>query len=283
MWGSRKNAGAGGGRVPPAGLTPRRPGPGSARGRGSPRHRAVPGVDPHCPRAGRDSLLSRVLMCFAKGLWRFCPLARRHNWNCHVLSSRAAAHPVQGVWSYESMSIWRTSSATLVTCVKYASVCVSPGGRRPGGGTSHSHAWPGYDIHCESPGVPDPLPPPRASAIPTFNVCMCMSMCTRRVYSVFNFPGHHYFIPGLMTGLRLSSFTMAEIGEGSLSPRGTKEAPAAGWMRRAGPQGCAPLFSSAITYSARRALAAGIRRSTCSAAEALSIYLSIYLSRPSIS
>ena len=144
---SRKPEGGGGGREPTGarGLTPRRPGPGSARGRGSPRHRAVPGVDPHCPRAGRDSLLSRVLMCFAKGLWRFCPLARRHNWNCHVLSSRAAAHPVQGVWSYESMSIWRTSSATLVTCVKYAIVCVSPGGRRPGGGTSHSHAWPGYD------------------------------------------------------------------------------------------------------------------------------------------
>ena len=33
-------------------------------------------------------------------------------------------------------------------------------------------------------------------------------------------------------------------------------------------QGCAPLFRSAITFSARRALAAGIRRSTCSAAEA---------------
>ena len=32
-------------------------------------------------------------------------------------------------------------------------------------------------------------------------------------------------------------------------------------------QGCAPLFRSAITFSARRALAAGIRRSTCSAAE----------------
>ena len=34
-------------------------------------------------------------------------------------------------------------------------------------------------------------------------------------------------------------------------------------------QGCAPLFRSAITFSARRALAAGIRRSTCSAAEAV--------------
>jgi hypothetical protein len=36
-------------------------------------------------------------------------------------------------------------------------------------------------------------------------------------------------------------------------------------------QGCAPLaplFRSAITFSARRALAAGIRRSTCSGAEA---------------
>jgi hypothetical protein len=33
-------------------------------------------------------------------------------------------------------------------------------------------------------------------------------------------------------------------------------------------QGCAPLLSSAITFSARRALAAGIRRSTCSGAEA---------------
>ena len=31
-------------------------------------------------------------------------------------------------------------------------------------------------------------------------------------------------------------------------------------------QGCAPLLRSAITFSARRALAAGIRRSTCSAA-----------------
>ena len=34
-------------------------------------------------------------------------------------------------------------------------------------------------------------------------------------------------------------------------------------------QGCAPLFRSAITFSARRALAAGIRRSTCSTAEAV--------------
>ena len=33
-------------------------------------------------------------------------------------------------------------------------------------------------------------------------------------------------------------------------------------------QGCAPLLRSAIAFSARRALAAGIRRSTCSAAEA---------------
>ena len=33
-------------------------------------------------------------------------------------------------------------------------------------------------------------------------------------------------------------------------------------------QGCAPLFRSAITFAARRALAAGIRRSTCTAAEA---------------
>ena len=33
-------------------------------------------------------------------------------------------------------------------------------------------------------------------------------------------------------------------------------------------QGCPPMFRSAITFSARRALAAGIRRSTCSAAEA---------------
>ena len=33
-------------------------------------------------------------------------------------------------------------------------------------------------------------------------------------------------------------------------------------------QGCAPLLRSAITFSARRALAAGIRRSTCSDAEA---------------
>ena len=32
-------------------------------------------------------------------------------------------------------------------------------------------------------------------------------------------------------------------------------------------QGCAPLLRSAITFSARRALAAGIRRSTCSGAE----------------
>ena len=33
-------------------------------------------------------------------------------------------------------------------------------------------------------------------------------------------------------------------------------------------QGCAPLFRSAITFAARRALAAGILRSTCTAAEA---------------
>jgi hypothetical protein len=33
-------------------------------------------------------------------------------------------------------------------------------------------------------------------------------------------------------------------------------------------QGCAPLFRSAITFAAGRALAAGIRRSTCTAAEA---------------
>ena len=33
-------------------------------------------------------------------------------------------------------------------------------------------------------------------------------------------------------------------------------------------QGCAPLLRSAITFSARRALAAGSRRSTCSGAEA---------------
>ena len=33
-------------------------------------------------------------------------------------------------------------------------------------------------------------------------------------------------------------------------------------------QGCAPLFRSAITFAARRALAAGIRRSTCTSAEA---------------
>jgi len=33
-------------------------------------------------------------------------------------------------------------------------------------------------------------------------------------------------------------------------------------------QGCAPLLRSAIAFSARRVLAAGIRRSTCSAAEA---------------
>ena len=53
----------------------------------------------------------------------------------------------------------------------------------------------------------------------------------------------------------------------------------AGWGERAlyrlldeaswATQGCAPLFRSAITFSARRALAAGIRRSTCSAAEAV--------------
>ena len=36
-------------------------------------------------------------------------------------------------------------------------------------------------------------------------------------------------------------------------------------------QGCAPLLRSAIAFSARRALAAGIRRSTCSAAEAATL------------
>ena len=33
-------------------------------------------------------------------------------------------------------------------------------------------------------------------------------------------------------------------------------------------QGCAPLFRSALTFAARRALATGIRLSTCTAAEA---------------
>ena len=33
-------------------------------------------------------------------------------------------------------------------------------------------------------------------------------------------------------------------------------------------QGCTPLLRTAITFSARRALTAGIRRSTCSGAEA---------------
>jgi hypothetical protein len=33
-------------------------------------------------------------------------------------------------------------------------------------------------------------------------------------------------------------------------------------------QGCTPLLRSALTFSARRALAAGIQRSTCSGAEA---------------
>ena len=37
-------------------------------------------------------------------------------------------------------------------------------------------------------------------------------------------------------------------------------------------QGCAPLLRSAIAFSARRALAAGIRRSTCSAAEATYVH-----------
>ena len=76
---------------------------------------------------------------------------------------------------------WRTSSATLVTCVKYASVCVSPGGRRPGGGTHTAAGLPGVGpgsgltrpsrgpgtTFIVSPrGFPTPSRP-RASAIPT--------------------------------------------------------------------------------------------------------------------
>ena len=46
----------------------------------------------------------------------------------------------------------------------------SPGRRpargRPGVGTHSGSAWPRYDIHYESPGVPDP-PRPRASVMNT--------------------------------------------------------------------------------------------------------------------
>jgi hypothetical protein len=45
-------------------------------------------------------------------------------------------------------------------------------------------------------------------------------------------------------------------------------------------QGCAPLFRSAITFAARRALAAGIRRSTCTAAEARFAERTDRLARP---
>ena len=71
-----------------------------------------------------------------------------------------------------------------MACVKYASVCISRGSTRPGGGTHTAAGLPGvdsgsglsrpshvpgcgYDIHCESPGVPDPPPPPGFSAMPT--------------------------------------------------------------------------------------------------------------------
>ena len=172
MWGSRKpggGRGSGTGTRPGTHTSTAWPGP---RGRpevGAHQHlaRAVPGVDPHCPGAGKDSLLSRFNV--------FCPLTRRHNWNCHALPSRAAAHQVQGVWSYESTSMEDLVGYSCDVCKVRECVC-QPWGSTPRGRNSHgrrpARGRPGVgphslvprvarvDIHCESPGVPDPLPPP---------------------------------------------------------------------------------------------------------------------------
>ncbi len=156
----------------------RRPGPGSARGRGSLRQgRVLPGVDPHC-RGGETHFSSLFLMCFAPSrvvtTAMPCPHGRQR-YRCRVqgvrrrrhLCAQAATRPLQGV--------------RCVACVKYASVCISqprvdaPRGRnshgrrparsRPGSGLSTSHV-PGTTFIVSPRGFPTP-PRPRASAMPT--------------------------------------------------------------------------------------------------------------------
>jgi hypothetical protein len=76
-------------------------------------------------------------------------------------------------------------------------------------------------------------------------------------------PGQ-YTMPAHQPGaprLRLLTFVVSVRVAGAVPYRLLDEA---SWAT----QGCAPHFRSAITFAARRALAAGIRRSTCTAAEA---------------
>ena len=163
MWGSRKPGGGRGSGTPGDEHLD-----GLARGRpevGAHLPGAVLGVDPHCPGAGR--------LTFVPGFNVFCPLVRRHNWNCHALSSRA--HQVHGVWSYESTSMEDLVGYSCDVCKVRECVC-QPWGSTPRGRNSHgrrpARGRPGVgphslvprvarvDIHCESPGVPDPLSPP---------------------------------------------------------------------------------------------------------------------------
>ena len=183
----------------PRGLTPRRPGPGSARGRGSLRQGRARGR-PSLPGAGR---LTFVLVFNV-----FCPLvltlARRHN--CHALSSRAAALQVQGARSAAAAASVCTGGNAAIARSALCGVCDSckvrecvyqpridaPGGRHshgrrpargvdphpdPGSGlTRPLHVSRYYDIHCESPGVPDPPPRrPRASPMPTYKAAQPQS------------------------------------------------------------------------------------------------------------
>ena len=154
MWGSRKPGGGGGGGNP-RGLIPRRPGPGSARGRGSPRPGPRPGST-HTARGRGDSLLFRVLMCFCplRSLQCGCPALTKESapGAARIASTGGSATAARSAAAAASASTggvaaiarsaacglmnpraWRTSSATLVACVKYASVCVSPGGRNSHG------------------------------------------------------------------------------------------------------------------------------------------------------
>ena len=123
--------------------------------------RAVPRVDPHCPGAGSLTFVTRFNV--------FLPPTRRYNaaalrpaltkecapGAARIASTGGSATAARSAAAAASASTggvaaiarsaacglmnpraWRTSSATLVACVKYASVCVSPGGRN-----SHGR-WP---------------------------------------------------------------------------------------------------------------------------------------------
>ena len=155
----------------------RRPGPGSARGRGSLRQgRVLPGVDPHC-RGGETHFSSLFLMCFAPSrvvtTAMPCPHGRRRYIQVQARSAAAAASVCTG----GNAAIARSALCGVCKvreCV-YQPRVDAPRGRnshgrrparsRPGSGLSTSHV-PGTTFIVSPRGFPTP-PRPRASAMPT--------------------------------------------------------------------------------------------------------------------